>query len=200
MDTSSGYHNTGHRTTHCTVYRASITLQEISLVDTGHWTSHYGVVDITLLHCARVPIEVGAQPSTAVRGRAGRCLEAGEQSSVGLLGAVLWCLLTIRADTDMDIDERHMAGLCHMAGSSWQLDRPSWILGGVSWAREQGRPARVYSQLGHLGSWARGCTLYSQLGGGTGPAISWAGEQGRAGERAGEQGRAGERAGTSRAG
>ena len=26
---------------------------------------------------------------------------------------------------------------------------PSWIPGGVSWAREQGRPARVYSQLGH---------------------------------------------------
>ena len=30
-------------------------------------------------------------PAPQVLGRAGRCLEAGEQSSVGLLDAVWWC-------------------------------------------------------------------------------------------------------------
>ena len=139
-----------------------------------------------------VPIEVDAQPSTAVWGRAGRCLEAGEQSSEGLLNAVLWCLLTIRSDTGMDIDGCHMAGLCHMAGSSWQLGRH---LGSRA---ESAGPGNRAGRRGCTVSWA--ILDPGQLGGGTGPAISWAGEQGRAGERAGEQGRAGERAGTSRAG
>ena len=48
---------------------------------------------------------------------------------------------------------------------------PSWIPGGVSWAREQGRPARVYSQLG----------------GGTGPAISWAGDRAGPGDGLGHR-------------
>ena len=104
--------------------------------------SLFGVVglDLTAEHHARVPIEVGAQPSTAVRGRAGRCLEAGEQSSVGLLDAVLWCLLTIRADTGMDIEVPH------------------------------GRTVQQLSAgpAGHLGSWAK--VYSSQLGQGTGPA------------------------------
>ena len=123
--------------------------------------------DVTAEHHVSVPIEVDAQPSTAVWGRAGRCLEAGEQSSEGLLNAVLWCLLTIRAGTSMDIDDCHMAGLCHMAGSSWQLGRH---LGSRAESAGPGnRAGRRGCTVSWAISWAGGNRAGHQLGRGTGP-------------------------------
>ena len=112
-------------------------------------------------------------------GRAGRCLEAGEQSSEGLLGAVLWCLLTIRSDTGMDIDGCHMAGLCHMAGSSWQLGRH---LGSRA---ESAGPGNRAGRRGCTVSWA----ILDPGHEGVHCTVSWAGEQGR--PSAGQGNRAG---------
>ena len=108
-----------------------------------------------------VPIEDGAQPSTAVMGRAGRVPEGWR--------AELWRSTRCSAVVSIDYKGRNKHGYGRVPhGRAVSHGRkqlaagpPSWILGGVSWAREQSRPARVYTQLA----------------GGTGPG-GWAGEQG----------------------
>ena len=81
----------------------------------------------------------------------------------------------------MDIDDCHMAGLCHMAGSSWQLGRhlgsraesagPGNRAGRrgctVSWAGEQGRPSAGQGNRAGLGN---GLGNRAGLGNGLGPA------------------------------
>ena len=79
----------------------------------------------------------------------------------------------------MDIDGCHMAGLCHMAGGSWQLGRH---LG--SWAESAG-PGNRAGRRGCTVSWA----LLDPGHEGVHCTVSWAGEQGR--PSAGQGNRAG---------
>ena len=107
-----------------------------------------------------------AQPSTAVRGRAGRCLEA--------VGAELWRSSQCSVAVSIDYSGKNRHGYrC----ATWQD-----CTAAGSWAGHLGSWAKVYSQLG------RG-TGPAILDPGRGCTVSWAGEQGR--PSAGQGNRAG---------